>query len=151
MPVSGPRRALFAALLLPFATPALADAESDVRAALVRWAADFNTGRVERVCDLFAAELIADIQGLVERNFEAQCETLKKALADQSKTFTYAPDIKEVIVAGDLAVVRLDWTLEITLAASPDTVTSLETGMDIFRRQPDGSWKIIRFMTFADE
>jgi ketosteroid isomerase-like protein len=146
------RAALIGALLLPLAaTAARADAESDVRAALVRWAADFNTGRVERVCDLFAAELIADIQGIAERDFGAQCETLKRALADRSKTFTYAPDIKEVIVAGDHAVVRLDWTLTIRLAASPDTVTSVETGMDLFRRQPDGSWKIIRFMTFADE
>lgn len=146
------RGALIGALVLPLAaTAARADAEGDVRAALVRWAADFNTGSVERVCDLFAAELTADIQGIGERNFEAQCATLKKALADRSKTFIYAPDIKEVIVAGDHAVVRLDWTLTITLAASPDTVTSVETRMDLFRRQADGSWKIIRFMTYADE
>ena len=49
-------------------------------------------------------------------------------------------NIKEVLVFGDVAVVRLTWTLIMT---PPDGMMtkSVEPGMDIFKKQDDGSWK----------
>jgi steroid delta-isomerase len=52
-----------------------------------------------------------------------------------------------VIVAGDLAVVRLTWTL--TVSVDGATETTEEEGIDIFRRQPDGRWSIARYIAFA--
>jgi hypothetical protein len=43
--------------------------------------------------------------------------------------------------------VRLDWTLTIT----PGDETSLEPGMDIFRREADGVWRIVRYMSYEGE
>jgi steroid delta-isomerase len=57
------------------------------------------------------------------------------------------PDIHEIVVSGDLAVVRLTWTLTTELAGKQDTTT--EEGMDVFRRQPDGRWSIARFVAFT--
>ena len=37
---------------------------------------------------------------------------LHRSLNDRTKKFTYFLDIKEIIVAGDLAIVRLVWTLK---------------------------------------
>jgi steroid delta-isomerase len=49
-----------------------------------------------------------------------------------------------------MAVVRL--TLKSTVAGEPEgEVKSVEPGMDIFRRQPDGSWKIMRYMAYSRE
>ena len=59
-------------------------------------------------------------------------------------------DIKEVIVAGDLAVVRLVWRLKVTVPGAADAVESKEPGLDVFRRQPDGSWKIIRYVAYEE-
>jgi len=42
--------------------------------------------------------------------------------------------------------VRLVWTLRVRSGAS--TVESKEPGLDVFRRQPDGHWKIIRYMGY---
>jgi steroid delta-isomerase len=70
---------------------------------------------------------------------------LRNALADEAKRFTYSVDIRDIIVEGNLAAVRLIWTLTI---APPIDVTSVEHGLDIFRRQPDGTWKIVRFITY---
>jgi steroid delta-isomerase len=56
--------------------------------------------------------------------------------------------IKEIIVSGDLAVVRLVWTLKVTGIDLPGEVVSEEPGMDVFRKQPDGSWKIIRYIAY---
>jgi len=43
---------------------------------------------------------------------------------------------------GDVAVVRLTWTLTTEVNGVKNRTT--EEGMDIFRRQPDGRWSIAR-------
>jgi uncharacterized protein (TIGR02246 family) len=122
-------------------------AQAEIRAALTQWMADFNAGKADRVCGLFAPDLIAQYRGQPERNYDAVCDLLKRSLTDRTKKFSYALDIKEVIVAGDLAIVRLTWTLTIQGKEAP-AETIDEPGMDIFRRQADGSWKIFRYIAY---
>ena len=57
------------------------------------------------------------------------------------------PDVHAILVLGDVAVVRLTWTLTTQVNGANDTTT--EEGMDIFRRQPDGKWSIARFIAFT--
>ena len=45
-------------------------------------------------------------------------------------------------------MVRLTWTLTVKAKEPPSEVTSIEPGMDIFRRQADGSWKIFRYIAY---
>ncbi|HEX5863802.1 MAG TPA: hypothetical protein VF014_06020 [Casimicrobiaceae bacterium] len=58
--------------------------------------------------------------------------------------------IKEILVSGDLAVVRLVWTLKATGSDMPGEVVSEEPGMDVFRKQPDGGWKITRYIAYVE-
>jgi len=92
--------------------------------------------------------LIAQYRGQPERNYNALCDQLRRSLSDGAKTYSYALAIKEILVAGDLAVVRLTWTLKVTRKDAPGEAISDEPGMDIFRRQPDGSWKISRYIAY---
>ena len=124
------------------------EAEAAIRAALAKWTADFNARDESKICDLFAPDLRYDFRGLPERDYEALCTLLRRALADTSRTFTYSLDVKEVIVSGDLAVVRLVWTSKLT--ANGKTVETREPGLDVFRMQPDGSWKIARYIAYED-
>lgn len=123
------------------------DAEGAIRAALAKWTEDFNAGREHAVCDLFAPDLRYDFRGYPERDYRDICNRLRGSLRDESKKYAYSLDIREVVVAGDLAVVRLVWTLKATLGNGQE-VTSVEPGMDVFRREPDGTWKIIRYMAY---
>lgn len=137
------------ALLTP--GPAWAGAETEIRAALTQWTRAFNARRADRVCDLFAPELRYDYRGFKERGFDDICALLRRSLADDARTFTYKePWVKEVIVAGDLAVVRLVWELTVREAGKRDPAVAVEPGMDVFRRQPDGSWKIIRYIAYEE-
>ena len=122
------------------------DAAGEIKAALAQWTEDFNAGRANKVCGLFARDLQADVRGLPERGYEAQCALLKSALADPTRKFSYALDIKEILVFGEVAIVRLIWTL--TVKQNGGETTSLETGMDVFRRQADGTWQIIRYIVY---
>src|ERR1700754_2658294 len=82
-----------AALLITFAAPAAAQhasGEAEVRAALKQWTADFNAGRADKVCDIFAPTLRADVDGFPEHGFETQCKLLKEVLADPDHSLSYA-------------------------------------------------------------
>ena len=134
------------------ASPAAAQsdsiAEREIRDALAQWTADFNARDSTRICDLFAPDLVYDYRGFPERNYDALCSLLQRSLADRSRQFTYALDIKEVIVSGEIAVVRLVWTLKISRAGSSLVAETREPGLDVFRRQPDGKWRIARYIAY---
>jgi ketosteroid isomerase-like protein len=142
--------AALAALALAGAGTAKADDAADraaIRAALMQWTDDFNARRAGVICGLFETDVVADVRTTPEQNFDVVCDRLKGVLRDPERRYSYAPDIKEILVFSDAAVVRLVWTLKI--AGGPEgEVKSVETGMDLFRRQADGSWKIMRWMAY---
>jgi uncharacterized protein (TIGR02246 family) len=139
---------LMAAAASPAAAQSDAGAEKAIRDALSRWTVDFNARDATRICELFAPDLRYDFRGSPERDYDAMCSLLHRALGDRSKTFTYSFDIKEIIVSGDIAVVRLVWTSRLTQEGSSQVTESKEPGLDVFRRQADGRWRIARFLAY---
>ena len=116
---------------------------ADIEAALLQWPRDFNARNLDAVCGLFADDVVLAYPGAPERNRDAFCAQMRGQFSDSSKTFRYdEPDIKEIIVDGDLATVRLFWTLTVRDTSGKVLETIQEDGVDVFRRQPDGSWKI---------
>lgn len=139
---------LFAAYL-PAADDDSAAVQNQIRIALEKFKLDFNAGDASQVCALFAPDLISNFRGQPEDTYNSLCTNLQAALTDSAKTYHYDLEIKEILVSGDLAVVRLVWTLKVhPKDASTSEVTTREPGMDIFHRQPDGTWKIQRYMAY---
>lgn len=138
--------ALLAAAACWIAHPAAADAAADVRARLEQWIADFNAGRRDEACDLFSRQLVSDVRGQGEADYARRCELISRALRDGRRTYRYAVRIKEVLPLGDAVVVRLDWALHI----APEDVRTVESGLDIFRKEADGAWRIVRYMAYEN-
>ncbi len=147
-------RPALAALLLALAAPAPpahADAardEADIRRALERWTADFNAGRADRICDLFAPDLRARYQGQPEKRFDTLCPALQEDLRTGRLAYRYDLELQEIMVSGDMAAVLLIWHLAVTDPATGKVERSSDQGLDVFRRQPDGQWRIARFIAF---
>ncbi|MCP4306436.1 MAG: nuclear transport factor 2 family protein [bacterium] len=135
---------LVPAVLALLAAPAMASDVGAIRDRLEQWVHDFNAGNADAVCDLFSTEALAEFRGQPQRTYDEICGLLHDSLSDPARDFHYELDLHEIIVEDDLAVVRLTWTLFIT----PLNVTSVEPGMDIFRREADGKWRIIRYLAF---
>jgi ketosteroid isomerase-like protein len=148
------RRLLLIAILFSLsipAPPAIAEppsAESEIRVILERWTRDFNAGQSDKVCGLFAGDMLADVRGAPERDFDTQCRLLRRALTDPERTYTYAFQLKEVLDARDKAVVRLTWTTTTRIRATGAIETTEDEGLDVFRRGTDGNWLIIRYMAY---
>jgi steroid delta-isomerase len=132
----------------PAAAQSNAAAEKDIRDALSRWTAEFNARDATRICDLFAPDLRYDFRGSPERDYMAMCSALHRALGDRSKTLIYSFDIKEIIVSGDMAIVRLVWTSRVSNEGSSQVTETKEPGLDVFRRQRDGKWRIARYLAY---
>ena len=132
------------------AVPARAD-DAATRSAIVRrltdWAAAFNARDVAKTCDLFSADLVSTMSGRADEGRAAVCGRIAAALANQHVAIRNVPEIEEIIVRDDLAVVRLTWLVSTTRGAVTDV--SKERGMDIFRREADGQWRILRFVAFT--
>lgn len=129
--------------------PAAASDEQAIRDALALWTENFNARRGAEACTLFAPDLRFDYRGAPERGYGEMCAQLKRATADTERRMRYAADIREVIVEGDIAIVRLVWTLTIEQTGKPDIV-STDRGLDVFRRQPDGAWRIVRYLAYDE-
>jgi steroid delta-isomerase len=133
------------------APSARADAAADKAAITARlrdFADAFNAHDDAGSCDIFAPDLIATFPFAPETSREALCGNLNRQLARPDLRLHYDyPDIREIIVSGDIAVVRIMWTLTVRKGAEQDTTP--EGGIDVFRRQPDGRWSIARMATFT--
>lgn len=127
----------------PSANPA-----REIRAALEGWTEDFNGKKTDKVCGLFAADLIAHYGDHPEKSYDSVCAQLKLSLTDPEKTYRYSLDIREIIVSGDLAVVRLVWMLNVYDAEGKLLETTKDRGMDVFRLESDGKWRISRYIAY---
>jgi uncharacterized protein (TIGR02246 family) len=123
--------------------------QTQIADALKAWMTAFNTRDAAHVCDLFAPDLVAAVQGSPTRHFDTVCAGLRKALANNSRALHYTMAIRDIIVSGDLAVVPIAWTLQERVGQGKPRIVSKEIGMDAFQRQADGKWKITRFVSFT--
>jgi uncharacterized protein (TIGR02246 family) len=141
-----PRVLLASLCLLAAQSIARADEAADKAAITERlrnWTDAFNAQNQKGVCELFAQDLVATIPDVTDESRDTLCARIKAAQAKPGLQLRYDyPDIREILVSGDLAVVRLFWTLMTRKDGVEDT--TVEAGMDIFRRQSDGKWRIAR-------
>ncbi len=145
--------ALFAALLVSASVRAEDNvsrqenvSRKEITDALAQWTADFNAGDAEKTCALFSRELRAVYRGQPERGYDGQRDIQKRSLSDQTRRYSYALAIKEILVWNDVA-----WCATWTLTLRPkdgNTITSIEPGLDVFREEVDGRWRIVRYMAY---
>lgn len=139
---------LVAALLLPTAAqsaPAVnvAKAETEIRSALAAWVSAANRGDWNEALKIWAPDLIGWYPGMPDDTYQREVE--RAARAGPPRT-TYEVDVREVIVSGTMAVVRDIWTFSMVNASGVPAVEKVRS-FEVWRRQPDGRWKISRWIS----
>jgi uncharacterized protein (TIGR02246 family) len=136
--------ASLAACSAAVSAPPTRDADaSAIRAALEQWPQDWNDRDTEAVCGLFAPDVVLSVPSAPDRDFGAMCAGFAEVFARSDETIRYDPPaIDEILVDGDLATVRLTWTSRTTGTGIAGERVEREKGLDVFRRQPDGLWRI---------
>ena len=127
---------------------AQASAEAQIRQALADWVKATNEGDRQRANSIWAKDLIGWYPGQPDDTYEKEMQAAARPQSGKKPRTTTAVTINEVLVSGDMAVVRDTWTFtrepsEAPDASSPDVIRSFE----VWRKQADGSWKIARWIS----
>lgn len=140
---------LIAVLLVPLACapkapppPDTAADEASLRAAQERELATLASGNVDSMLTNYTDDVVMMPPGEAAVTGTAGVRAWVEAMAKQM-TMTGRYDSADVTVSGDLAVVRYTGELTITpTAKGAKPMTEKIKGLHVFRRQPDGGWKI---------
>ena len=116
--------------------------EARIRARLSKWVEQFNTGDYAGAATIWAPDLIGVIPGRPDDTYAREVEGARNA---KPSPVRFELRIDEVLVDGDMAVVRDTWR---QLGGAKVVVFR---SFEVWRRQPDGEWKIARWIDAAPE
>ena len=116
--------------------------EAQIRASLAGWVKAFNAGDLKGAAAVWAPDLEGWSPDGPDDTYALEQGYAAKATG-QPPAVVYALEIVEVMVSGDMAVVRDKWTE--SLRANPAKARTFRS-FEVWRRQPDSSWKIARWI-----
>jgi ketosteroid isomerase-like protein len=120
-----------------------ADGEKQIRAALARWVEAANRQDWKAALDVWAPDLIGWYPGEPDDTYQQEAEF---AAHPKPRSETYQVTVNEVIVSGPLAVVRDTWVITDKLPSGQSKAVTLRS-YEIWHRQSDSRWKIIRWIS----
>lgn len=118
--------------------------ESVIRAKLAAWEEAYNAGDRKKAFEIWAPDLIGWYPGVPDITWEQEKAALERPASSAPRSLLHVR-IVEVLVSGDLAVVRDVWT-ETPPEGSSAPATRIPS-FEVWRRQPDGDWKIARWIS----
>lgn len=124
-----------------------ADVEA-VRALVIRSGDAFNAKDPDAIIALYSREVILTYPGIPDQDYATLNAGYREMTAlPAGVTVTTAPTIEEIIVSGDLAVVRVTWNTTTVQAEPAQRSTRQLRDMQVWRREADG-WKFFRGVHF---
>lgn len=123
--------------------------EEAVRRAVEKLARDFNARDAKAVMSNFAADVVLAAPNRPDVDYRTMDEGFAKAYEKPLATpYRVVTEVEEVGVSGDMAFVRLLWLRE---SKADGRLLRREKDFEIWRRQPDGRWKLSRGYSFTFE
>lgn len=105
----------------------------------------------DTVMSFFDKDALLSYPGHPDSGFGALRELFRKSYSHPDIQGRYSAEIEEVQVSGDLAFVRAVWTADLEQKSTGRKVRTRDKDLEIWRCQPDGSWKLYRGLSFPVE
>ena len=117
--------------------------EAVIRQDLADWLKAFNSGDYAAASQVWAPDMRGWGEGMQD-SYQREMDSAKEIPKVADPKWRYALRIDEVMVEGDMAVVHDTWT-----ETAPTGKTRTFPSFEVWRRQPDKSWKISRWIDGA--
>lgn len=123
--------------------------EQVIRATLADWVRAYNAGDYVHAAEIWAPDLIGWYPGAPDDTYADEQAAARKGAPAGAARVTFAVAIDEVIVSGDLAVVRDTWTQTTTGSGEGGKGAKATTfrSFEVWRRQSAGGWKVARWIS----
>ena len=122
-----------------------------LRKAVIRTGTAFNEKLTDTILAFYAKDIIVSFPGVPDTKYEdfvKAFDGLKTADVNLQR-FT-RDSIEEIILSGDLAVVRVNWITTTIDKAQANEVTRVARDLQVWRKEKNGKWKFIRGMWFRE-
>jgi ketosteroid isomerase-like protein len=121
-----------------------------IKAEILRGAEAFMAGNPDVILEHYAKDVVLTYPGIPDQDYA----TLAKGYAQirnrpPGMRVTTRPTFEEILVSGDLAIVRVTWNTTV-ITADSGTASRRLRDLQVWRREPDGRWMFIRGMHFRE-
>jgi ketosteroid isomerase-like protein len=122
-----------------------------LRAAIVRSGEAFNAGDHAAMMAPVARDLVLTYPGIPDMGYDSLSAGYRQMVnRPAGVTARTIPTVEEILVSGDMAVIRINWTTTVTETSPARSATRQMRDMQVWRREADGSWKFFRGMHFRN-
>jgi ketosteroid isomerase-like protein len=148
------RRALFCLLLAASALgasgqtpPQAAVVEKQIRQSLADWMEATNHRRYDRANEVWAPGVVGWFPEAPAFSMDEAYRVAGVAKGSEKPYGTYELTIDEILVGGELAVVRDVWRETIHFPGTDATAARPIKSFEVWKPQPDGKWRITRWIS----
>jgi steroid delta-isomerase len=133
------------------APPRAPDADAQaIRAKILTGARGFMIGNPDTVLAHYARDIVLSYPGIPDMDYATLArsygELRRRPAGERAET---TPTFDEVLVSGDMAIVRVRWTTTITDSTGRANTRRLRD-LQVWRRERDGEWMFIRGMHYRE-
>lgn len=120
-----------------------------LREMMIKSGEAFNRVDPDAIMAPYARDIVLSYPGVPDMGYDVLAKSYaglrnrKPGLTEKT-----TPTIEEILVSGDLAMIRVMWTTVTTETDPPRQSTRQMKDMQIWRRESDGTWKFARGMHF---
>lgn len=108
----------------------------------------FNAIDPDAIIAPYARDVILSYPGVPDMDYDTLAKSYAGLRTRKDVVEKTSPTIEEVLVSGDLGVIRVMWTTHTTEVATGRQSTRQMKDLQVWRRESDGAWKFIRGMHF---
>ena len=109
----------------------------------------FNDKDPDRIMALYAPDVVLSYPGIPDMGYAEFAEAYSELRNPKpGVTVKTSPTIEEILVSGDLGVIRITWHTTTIETNPPRESTRQMKDLQVWRRQADGKWKLSRGMHY---
>lgn len=109
----------------------------------------FNDKDPDRIMALYAPDVVLSYPGIPDMGYAEFAKAYSELRNPKpGVTVKTSPTIEEILVSGDLGVIRITWHTTTTETNPPKESTRQMKDLQVWRRQADGKWKLSRGMHY---
>jgi len=119
-----------------------------LRSLIIKSGEAFNASDPDAIMSSYARDIILSYPGVPDMDYEALARAYAGLRTRKDVVEKTSPTIEEILVSGDLGIIRVMWTTQTRETATGRQSTRQMKDLQVWRRESDGSWKFIRGMHF---
>ncbi len=112
------------------------------------WADYFNSRNLEKVKEIYADDYLASYPNQPNQDLNLTLESFNHLFQNNFLEMKMSFKILEIESGGDLAYVRLNQVSEVKPKNAKQPQYGEDTGIQIWKKQPNGEWKLSRSVMY---